>query len=422
MDEAIKIMGGSEGLTALQELILDGDISTAMYQIKRLIDLEDEEFSDDEEIGAKETQHSDGSRRMPMAQTERSILHYAALTSQLDMCRRLVAETPFVAQLNEPDVVTGFSPLHYASFVQNRDLVYLLLSHGARIDYTDSYGATIVDYLRLQGRIPQRFERPDMKLNFLPLSTSTTLDPTCIHSLTIAQFLEETNALHPTASTDKAVATTNTQKSAPKPKFEWCSQYRITDDYIEELLFGGYEAPTKKDMEFRKKYSDLAERNAGEDGIVVAWVNDEVGWGCYAAKEYRLGDFIVAYTGEFVSKRRQKSRDYAMVCSLEQIVLDASKHRNLGAFINHSSKANAEAQGIFDRGIDRIVITATKRIPIGQQICLDYGSAYFKTKSSKDKASKESPLAGFVDLLENTKTPTMESTLPANIIAQLEKK
>lgn len=418
-------MGGSEGLTTLQELILDGDISTAMYQIKRLIDLEEDEFSDDEEEGAQETKHSDGSQRLPMAQTERSILHYAALTSQLDMCRRLVQETPFVAQLNEPDVVTGFSPLHYASFVQNRELVYLFLTHGARIDYTDSYGATIVDYLRLQGRIPQRFERPEMKLNFLPPPNSTTLDPSTIHQLSIAQFLEETNALHPTASTEKnakqAVATA-TQKAAPKAKFDWCSQYKISDDYVEELMFGGYEAPTRKDMDFRKKYADLAERNAGEEDIVVAWVNDEVGWGCYAAKEFRLGDFIVAYTGEFVSKRLQKARDYAMVCSLEQIVLDASKQRNLGAFINHSSKSNADAEGIFDRGIDRIVITASKKIPIGQQICLDYGSAYFKTKASKDKTSKESPTAGFVDLLENTKSTTMESTLPAAIIEQLSKK
>lgn len=420
--EAIKIMGGSEGLTALQELVLDGDVNTTMYQIKRLVDLEEDEFSDDDEKNLKESKHSDGTARLPMAQTERSILHYAALTSQLEMCRRLVQETPFVAQLNEPDVVTGFSPLHYASFVQNRDLVYLFLAHGARIDYTDSYGATIVDYLRLQGRIPQRFDRPDMKIKFLPSPSSTTLDTSQIHELSIPQFLEETNALHPKASTEKnAKQATDAapQKTAVKPKFEWCSQYKITDDYVEELMFGGYEAPTKKDMEFRKKYSDLAERNAGEDGIVVAWVNDEVGWGCYAAKEYRLGDFIVAYTGEFVLKRRQKARDYAMVCSLEQIVLDASKYRNLGAFINHSSKANAEAQGIFDRGIDRIVITATKKIPIGQQICIDYGSAYFKIKDSKDKTAKVSPTAGFVDLLENVKTPTMESTLPANIIEKL---
>lgn len=421
VDEAIKIMGGSEGLTALQELILDGDINTAMYQIKRLMDLEEDEFSDEDEDEERAKNHSDESTRVPMAKSERSILHYAALTSQLDMCRKLVEETPFVAQINDGDIITGFSPLHIASFVQNRDLVYLFLSNGARIDYTDSYGATICDYLRLQGKMPILKERRELKIQLLPSPHSpSSLDPTTIHNLSISEFVTETSGtLAKLPKKEGAAASTS---CANFSEFSWCPYYKITEDYVEELMFGGYEAPNKKDMEFRKKYFDSLEHNAGEDGIVVAWVSDEVGWGCYAAKEFRLGDFIVAYNGEFVSKRRQKARDYAMASSLEQIVLDASKHRNLAAFINHSANANAEAQGVFDRGVDRIVITATRKIPIGQQICIDYGTAYFRTKSSGGKDKKPSQTTGFVDLLTSPKSQEMESSLPPSIIETLSKK
>lgn len=38
VEETIKVMGGEEGLTALQELVLDGDIHTAEYQLTRLIE------------------------------------------------------------------------------------------------------------------------------------------------------------------------------------------------------------------------------------------------------------------------------------------------------------------------------------------------------------------------------------------------
>lgn len=43
VDESIKIMGGSEGLTTLQEFVLDGDIETAMYQVKKTLEMIEDE-------------------------------------------------------------------------------------------------------------------------------------------------------------------------------------------------------------------------------------------------------------------------------------------------------------------------------------------------------------------------------------------
>jgi hypothetical protein len=420
VDEAIKIMGGSEGLTALQELILDGDINTAMYQIRRLVDLGEED--DSEEEGDKTSEpESAAFSSIPLPQKERSILHYAALTSQLEMCRRLLKESPFGRTINEGDLVTGFTPLHIASFVQNPSLVYLFLSCGSQWDLSDNYGATVADYLRLQGRIPYKIFSPP-SFTILPSSIPDGPAPT-LKTLNLAEFESEMDVW--ASSKLSKVPTDVGSASSPSPNssktIEWAPNYSITDDYVEELMFGGYEAPDQKDMEFRRKYFPLLERNAGEDGLVVAFINTQVGWGCYAAKPFAKGDFIVGYTGAFVSKKLQKFRDYAMACSLDAIVLDASHRRNLGAFINHSSQPNAEAQAVFDRGIDRIVITAAKAIPIGQQICIDYGTAYFKTKAKAktDKKDDKGPLANYQDMLANVASKQMPSTLPAEIIEEL---
>jgi hypothetical protein len=460
VDEAVKIMGGSEGLTALQELILDGDINTAMYQIGRLVDLDDE-FSSDDETGGGD---SGESGRLPMAQGERSILHYAALTSQEEMCRRLMEETPFIAQIHEGDVLTGFSPLHIASFVQNRALVYSLLTHGANIDYKDNYGSTVVDYLKLQSRIPSAPQRPDISILFVDRPNNNigdgssiakegqTSDPSiapCLVRLSPEEFVARTSSWIPNQPIHKTATSAQSTESSQKLDIAtslvsamWTSQYKITDEYVEELLFGGYEAPTKIDMEFREKYLSRLDLNMGEDNVIVAYINDEVGWGCYAAKNFKRGEFIVGYLGEFASKRSRKIRSYSMASSVDGIILDASKHRNLGAYLNHSASPNAEAQGIFHMGCDRIVISATQEILAGTQICIDYGEDYFKVKSKPGKAAKapstskaassssstSSPsslsekekhtnMSGFQDMMA---TPgSMPTTLPAQLLDQL---
>ena len=433
VDEAVQIMGGSEGLTALQELILDGDISTAMYQIHRLVDLEDHDDSEDDA-------DSDAERRLPMAQSERSILHYAALTGQVDMCRRLLEETPFLSQINEGDLVTGFSPLHIASFVQNPTLVFLFLTHGANIDFTDNYGATMVDYLKMQGRIPSKIDseaRKNVSIRLLPANFTQEPSPTLL-KLNIDDFIQQTRTWISKPIEDKAEkvisnATTSTASSGPSDgHFTWTSQYRINDDYVEELMFGGYEAPTQKDAEFRTKFlSRVSSDPSGESGLVVAYINDEVGYGCYAAKPFTQGDYIVTYMGQFIAKRSQKDRSYSMSSSLDSIVLDASQYRNLSAFINHSDKSNAEAQGIFEGGVDRIVITAKRAIPIGQQICIDYGADYFRVKGDKSgepkksgektqpKPQKERPQHSFQDVMAGLESGSMPSTLPQSVIQLL---
>ena len=63
--------------------------------------------------------------------------------------------------------------------------------------------------------------------------------------------------------------------------------------------------------------------------------------------------------------------------------LDASKNRNLGGMINHSTTPNCESQCIFDRGVEQAVIIASKFIPKGTQILIDYSQNYWSKGTLK---------------------------------------
>jgi len=67
------------------------------------------------------------------------------------------------------------------------------------------------------------------------------------------------------------------------------------------------------------------------------------------------------------------------------MILDATKYRNLGGFINHSSTSpNAEITCIFDFGVEQTVVIATTDIKRGDQIFIDYSQNYFDEQQKSE--------------------------------------
>lgn len=75
----------------------------------------------------------------------------------------------------------------------------------------------------------------------------------------------------------------------------WCPRWTVTPDYIEELLFSGLQV--KKDEEFRRKYMKIIKSSTGDDNIIIAKINDTVGWGAFAARDIKKDEFIIRYGG-----------------------------------------------------------------------------------------------------------------------------
>eukprot|EP00456_Euglypha_rotunda_P034587 TRINITY_DN26676_c0_g1_i1.p1 TRINITY_DN26676_c0_g1~~TRINITY_DN26676_c0_g1_i1.p1 ORF type:complete len:109 (-),score=18.45 TRINITY_DN26676_c0_g1_i1:10-336(-) len=100
----------------------------------------------------------------------------------------------------------------------------------------------------------------------------------------------------------------------------------------------------------------------------MAKISDKIGYGVFARKEFKKGDYIIRYNGNLTSAASisAKDRAYAMSSIVEGILRDASRQRNLAAIINHSSTTpNAQVNAVFDRGTEQEIGRAV------QQECRD---------------------------------------------------
>lgn len=263
--------------------------------------------------------------------------------------------------VNEGDIVTGFTPSHIAVFVNDQEILYTLASYGARLEIEDNFGATAIDYLRL--------------LDYLPRDNQVS-HISCYNRATSSMETWEVSKLESTFN------------------IEWSPYYRISYEYIEELMFSGFQLGDR-DEAFRKSYLDIIMSKSGDDNLLICEIDEKIGWGAFAIRDIKKGEYVITYGGKFVSEGmivinsgflifinifldHQSDRSYSMQCGIEGIILDSSKYRNLASFINHSTKPNVESTCIFHKGIELAVIIAIKDIKRGEQLLLNYGKEYFE--------------------------------------------
>jgi uncharacterized protein len=102
------------------------------------------------------------------------------------------------------------------------------------------------------------------------------------------------------------------------------------------------------------------------------------GLGLFAEKPIARGGYIVTYRGRRIPtalahERELRSGAKFMFEINRRWTIDGSSRRNLGRYINHSCRPNAEA--LLRRG--GIEFVALRAIAPGEEITLDYGEEYF---------------------------------------------
>jgi uncharacterized protein len=98
------------------------------------------------------------------------------------------------------------------------------------------------------------------------------------------------------------------------------------------------------------------------------------GLGLFALKCFKRGKFIVEYTGRLISNQEADKKNSKYLFALDsKWTIDGSGRENIGRYINHSCRPNAEAV-ICGR---KIKIYARKKITPGEELCYDYGREYF---------------------------------------------
>jgi uncharacterized protein len=131
--------------------------------------------------------------------------------------------------------------------------------------------------------------------------------------------------------------------------------------------------------------------------IVIKWIDNDVGYGIFAKKNFKAKDFIGEYTG--VLRKKKRRADFKNSYCFEYLIgetidtpytIDAQDKGNFTRFINHSNEGNCDPMIIFAGGIMRVIIYANKDIPKGSQITYDYGPDYWaKREKPQDMEPKD---------------------------------
>jgi hypothetical protein len=241
-------------LTTMQDLVLDNDVDTVSFQLER----ERERDIDEEENEKAFELHN-----------QNSLVQFAVLNGNEEMLEFLWNETDPKHRkeyFNKGDLITGFTPFHIAIFVENARLLELLVfKYEVDVDRKDNFFGTAFDYGKMLGRIPS----PTFGLRKLKIWNPDTKN---VDQISIKEFESLFNVT-------------------------FMPYITSGQEYIEELFFSGFSI-SKPDMQFRKKYFPLIYQSSGDENLVIAKINDQVGFGVFAGKDFQEGDYIVRYGGK----------------------------------------------------------------------------------------------------------------------------
>jgi SET domain-containing protein len=103
------------------------------------------------------------------------------------------------------------------------------------------------------------------------------------------------------------------------------------------------------------------------------------GLGLFAARPIKKKAYIATYRGRRIptaeAHRRERETGAKYMFEIDRNwTIDGSSRHNLGRYVNHSCRPNADA--VLRRG--RIVFVALRDIAPGEEVTLDYGEEYFE--------------------------------------------
>lgn len=98
------------------------------------------------------------------------------------------------------------------------------------------------------------------------------------------------------------------------------------------------------------------------------------GFGLFAARDIRSGEFICEYTGHKIPTKVADEMSTRYLFEIDKKwTIDGSPRSNIARYINHSCSPNVEAEIDDD---DRIMIHAIRDIEKGEEFGIDYGEEY----------------------------------------------
>lgn len=122
--------------------------------------------------------------------------------------------------------------------------------------------------------------------------------------------------------------------------------------------------------------------------VTLVWIDRSVGWGVFANRPFKKGDYLGEYCG--VVRKRVRSDKKNAYCfeylfSEEHptpYIIDARDQGGIVRFINHSNAPNVLTDLATFDDVTHVILIASDSIAKGDQILYDYGSDYWSCRAA----------------------------------------
>ena len=121
--------------------------------------------------------------------------------------------------------------------------------------------------------------------------------------------------------------------------------------------------------------------------LYLSYINKKIGYGAFADKALKAGDFIGEYTGKVYNRfdiKDKKSSAYGWALP-NMLIVDGYKQSNELRFVNHSAQPNVTTKYIPINDRWRLVYIADKPIAKDEQLLVDYGAGYWTSHGTVDE-------------------------------------
>ncbi|CAL1261725.1 unnamed protein product [Larinioides sclopetarius] len=132
---------------------------------------------------------------------------------------------------------------------------------------------------------------------------------------------------------------------------------------------------------------------------VQPFKTEKKGWGLKLLEDVPMGNFVIEYVGEVLSRHdfkqrvkqyaREKSNHYYFMALKTDEIIDATNKGNLSRFMNHSCDPNCETQKWTVNGELRIGFFAKRDLKTGEELTFDYQFQRYGREAQKCHCKSE---------------------------------
>lgn len=122
--------------------------------------------------------------------------------------------------------------------------------------------------------------------------------------------------------------------------------------------------------------------------VVIRYIDPVLGWGVFAARDFKKMEFISEYTGKL---RRRRRLDRKNAYCFEYIsapgyatpyTIDSRDQGGVGRYINHSFNPNLLSTLATVEWVSHVIFVTNQPVAKGTQLCYDYGPDYWACRTA----------------------------------------